>query len=335
MLFRNRVRSAHREVLLSLGKLRRLGVGGPGELYQSHAAAPQPLPAAQRRNDAGPGARQGDFRPHAQEERHAHSGSQPVRGVPFRAALHQPETVRCGHRQGHGPVAAHRHAAVEQHRAHRAVSARRLGANGRRGLGGVQSERCPGGHQRSTERRPQRSDRVSENPMKQTFTLVVVAACFSAVTPALGATPEMPRFRWENFTTANGLPDDHVFNVCVDGDRVWAATENGLGLYEKGKWKVYGTKDGLAHRAVLGVAVDRRTGVVWAATMGGLSRFSAGRFDNFTQLNSGLSNDVVYGVGVEGDHVWVATAAGASRLDTRTGQWALVNQRTTAVSLKK
>src|ERR1035441_3398442 len=48
-------------------------VGGPGELYQSHAAAPQPLPAAQRRNDAGPGARQGDFRPHAQEERNRSS----------------------------------------------------------------------------------------------------------------------------------------------------------------------------------------------------------------------------------------------------------------------
>jgi ligand-binding sensor domain-containing protein len=165
--------------------------------------------------------------------------------------------------------------------------------------------------------------------MKRTCALVWVAACFSAVPPALGATPEMPRFRWENFTKADGLPDDHVFNVCVDGDRVWAATENGLGLYEKGKWTVYRPADGLAHRAVLGVAADRRTGVVWAATMGGLSRFSAGRFDNFTQLNSGLSNDVVYGVGVEGDHVWVATAAGASRLDTRTGQWALFNERNT------
>ena len=60
---------------------------------------------------------------------------------------------------------------------------------------------------------------------------------------------------------------------------------------------------------------DKRTGDVWAATMGGLSRFSAGRFDNFTQLNSGLPNDVVYGVGVQGDFVWVATAAGASRLE--------------------
>ena len=125
---------------------------------------------------------------------------------------------------------------------------------------------------------------------------------------------EMPRFRWENFTTANGLPDDHVFNVAVDGNRVWAATENGLGLYENGKWKVYRPADGLAHRAVLFVAPDTRTGDVWVATMGGLSRFSAGRFDNFTQLNSGLPNDVVYGVAVQGDYVWVATAAGARPL---------------------
>ena len=44
--------------------------------------------------------------------------------------------------------------------------------------------------------------------------------------------------------------------------------------------------------------------------MGGLSRYSAGRFDTFTQLNSGLPNDVVYGVAVQGDYVWVATAAG-------------------------
>jgi ligand-binding sensor domain-containing protein len=140
----------------------------------------------------------------------------------------------------------------------------------------------------------------------------------------------MPRFHWENFTTANSpLPSDHVFNVCVDGNRVWAATEGGLALYENGKWKVYEPKDGLAHRAVLYVAVDKRTGDVWAATMGGLSRFSAGRFDNFTQLNSGLPNDVVYGVAVQGDWVWVATAAGGGRYNTKTGQWEQFNERNT------
>ena len=75
----------------------------------------------------------------------------------------------------------------------------------------------------------------------------------------------------------------------MDGDRVWAGTDNGLALYENGKWKVFTTADGLAHRAVLSLALDKQTHDLWIATMGGLSRYSAGRFDTFTQLNSGLA----------------------------------------------
>ena len=146
---------------------------------------------------------------------------------------------------------------------------------------------------------------------------------------ATTAQPAMPHFRFENFTTANGLPDNHVYAVLVDGDRIWAGTENGLAVYENHAWNTYNTKDGLAHRAVLSLALDKRTGDVWAGTMGGLSRISAGRIDTYTQLNSGLSNDVVYGVSVEGENVWVATAAGASRLDLRTGKWSLYNERNT------
>jgi ligand-binding sensor domain-containing protein len=146
---------------------------------------------------------------------------------------------------------------------------------------------------------------------------------------SLAAAQDMPMFRWQNFTTANGLPDNHVYSVLVDGDRIWAGTDNGLGLYENGVWRVFRPADGLAHQAVLSLAVDKRTGDVWAGTMGGLSRISGGRIDTFTQLNSGLSNDIVYGVGIEGDFVWTATAAGASRFNTRTGQWSLFNNRNT------
>jgi len=142
----------------------------------------------------------------------------------------------------------------------------------------------------------------------------------------------VPRYRFENFTTANGLPDNHVYSVLVDGDRIWAGTDNGLGLYENGKWKTYTKVDGLAHRAVLSLALDKRTGDVWAGTMGGLSRISGGRIDTFTQLNSGLSNDVVYGVSVEGENVWVATAAGACRLNLHTNEWSLYNERNTPMS---
>lgn len=146
---------------------------------------------------------------------------------------------------------------------------------------------------------------------------------------SLAAAQDMPMFRWVNFTTADGLPDNHVFCVLVDGTRIWAGTENGLGLLENGAWKVFRPADGLAHQAVLSLALDHRTGDLWAGTMGGLSRISAGRIDTYTQLNSGLSNDIVYGVGVQGDFVWTATAAGASRLNTRTGQWDLFNERNT------
>jgi len=156
--------------------------------------------------------------------------------------------------------------------------------------------------------------------------LLVALALSSA---AQNLPPDIPMFRWENFTTANGLPDNHVFCVLVDGKRIWAGTENGLGLYQDGAWKIYRPADGLAHQAVLSLALDRQTGDVWAGTMGGLSRISAARIDTFTQLNSGLSNDIVYGVGVQGDFVWTATAAGASRLNTRTGQWDLFNERNT------
>jgi len=141
--------------------------------------------------------------------------------------------------------------------------------------------------------------------------------------------PALPHFRFENFTTANGLPDDHVYCVLVDGGRIWAGTDNGLAVYENHAWRTYTTKDGLAHRAVLSLALDKRTGDVWAGTMGGLSHISAGRIESYTQLNSGLSNDVVYGVSVEGENVWVATAAGACKLDLDTGQWSLYNERNT------
>jgi ligand-binding sensor domain-containing protein len=163
-------------------------------------------------------------------------------------------------------------------------------------------------------------------------TKLVIWALFLA--SSLAVAQEMPMFRWENFTTANGLPDNHVYCVLVDGKRIWAGTENGLGLYQNGTWKTFRPdpnqkEQSLAHQAVLSLALDKRTGDLWAGTMGGLSRISAGRIDTFTQLNSGLSNDIVYGVGVLGDYVWTATAAGASRFNTRTGQWSLFNNRNT------
>ena len=143
----------------------------------------------------------------------------------------------------------------------------------------------------------------------------------------LAATPPVV-YRWNEVTTADGLPSDKVFSVRVDGPRVWLGTDRGLALYEAGAvQRVYTTEDGLAHNSVLAIDVDSLTGTVWAATMAGLSGLSAGRFETYTQMNSGLANNMLYAVLVDGEHVWTASAAGASVLDTRTGQWRIHNEQ--------
>jgi ligand-binding sensor domain-containing protein len=136
--------------------------------------------------------------------------------------------------------------------------------------------------------------------------------------------------RWKHFTVKEGLPNDHIFAVKADGPRVWVGTEDGLACIDKrtGAIRFWQEKDGLPWRAVTAIEVDPKTGDVWLGLFGGgLARFSGGRFDHFHQLNSGLVNDVVYGVAIEHDNVWAATTAGASRYNTVTGQWTVFTEK--------
>jgi hypothetical protein len=136
--------------------------------------------------------------------------------------------------------------------------------------------------------------------------------------------------RWQHFTTEDGLPDDHVFAVKAHGDRVWIGTEGGLACLHKptGTIHTWTEKDGLPWRVISSIDVDPKTGAVWLGLFGGgIARFSAGRFDHYHQLNSGLVNDVVYGVAVENDNVWAATTAGASRYDTIKKHWSIYTEK--------
>jgi ligand-binding sensor domain-containing protein len=66
---------------------------------------------------------------------------------------------------------------------------------------------------------------------------------------------------------------------------------------------------------------------VWIGTFGGLSRFTAGKFENFTQLNSGLANDLIYSVICDGKDVWVATGGGAGHYDSFSRQWEIFTEQ--------
>lgn len=143
-----------------------------------------------------------------------------------------------------------------------------------------------------------------------------------------------PAARWQNFTTADGLPSEKIFAIRVDGPRVWVGTDNGLACYEDGRWRSWGVHDGLPHAVVLALDVSPRTGDLWIGTMGGMARFSGGRFETFTQLSSGLSNDFVNDVECDPDQdqVWAATAMGAGRLDLRTGEWTIFTEQNTPMA---
>jgi ligand-binding sensor domain-containing protein len=152
------------------------------------------------------------------------------------------------------------------------------------------------------------------------------------VVPDDMADPGLPYVytRWERYTAENGLPNDHIFAVKVDGPRVWIGTEDGLaGLDKKtGEIRSWREEDGLPWRVVSAIDVNPVTHEVWIGLFGGgLARLSGGRFDHWNQLNSGLVNDVVYGVAIEGDHVWCATTAGASRFNTKTGEWTVFTEK--------
>ncbi len=136
---------------------------------------------------------------------------------------------------------------------------------------------------------------------------------------------------WEVFTTENtkgGLPNDHIFSLRADGPRLWIGTEDGLVCYQDGKFKNWNKKDGLPWQVITGIDVSPQTGDVWLALFGGgLCRFSGGRFELFNQFNSGLANDVVYGVAVQDNVVWAATTAGASSYDTVTREWKIYTEK--------
>jgi ligand-binding sensor domain-containing protein len=169
---------------------------------------------------------------------------------------------------------------------------------------------------------------------------ITLAALAAAVTtPAWGQSadrataPGLPYVytRWESFTTAstNGaLINDHIFYLEADGDSLWIGTEGGLVLHHGGTWQSWTEADGLPWRVVVGIAKDHRTGDLWLALLGGgIARFSGGRFEHFTQMNSGLINDVVYAIDTQGDNVWAATTAGISRYNYVTGEWTSFNEQ--------
>jgi len=129
--------------------------------------------------------------------------------------------------------------------------------------------------------------------------------------------------RFESFNQEQGIPTYKVHAVLKTTEgQLWIGTWDGLCRLEaNGRFKRYGPEQGLTHKLVTCLVQDPKTGDLWIGTMRGLNKFSGGKITRYLQTDSGLPNNVVYGVDIVDDHIWAATAAGVGALDLKTGAW--------------
>ena len=155
---------------------------------------------------------------------------------------------------------------------------------------------------------------------------------FGGAARALDGVPFPVVERFETFREAEGMPCPKIHGVLKASDgRLWVGTWEGLLVREDGRFRRIGTAEGLSHKMVLSMAEDPASGDLWVGTMRGLNRVSAGRVTAFLQTDSGLPNNVVYGVDVVGRQVWAATAAGTGALHLQTGVWQIYDHRNAAM----
>ncbi len=118
---------------------------------------------------------------------------------------------------------------------------------------------------------------------------------------------------------------EDVRGIMVRGDRLWAATGNGVYActFRTGEWRHWTVDDGLAYSKCRDIAADEK-GTVWVATDGGLSGIMQenGRdtIRNFTK-KEGLTSNTLYFVISDGlGRIWTGHEKGLDRLDLSTGK---------------
>ena len=121
---------------------------------------------------------------------------------------------------------------------------------------------------------------------------------------------------WRNYTNGN-----HVYDLSVEGDYVWAGTGGGVVRWSRadGSHVKYTTADGLASNSVYAIAIDG-AGHKWFGTGGGVSEFDGANWITYTTSNSGLADNGVGAIAIDGaDHMWFgAWGGGVSEFDGST-----------------
>ena len=133
-----------------------------------------------------------------------------------------------------------------------------------------------------------------------------------------GAVSRFNGSSWTHYYLENsGLIDDDGLEVAVDAtDMIWIGTEEGVSKFDGGSsWTSYHTgNSGLIENHVQAIAFDSQN-AKWFATRGGVSQLAGATWTSYTTAD-GLPSNVIRDIAVaDDDLIWVATDAGAARLE--------------------
>lgn len=127
---------------------------------------------------------------------------------------------------------------------------------------------------------------------------------------------------------AESLPGKRIRALVEDpGGALWLATEEGLARLQDGTARLYTTKDGLTHKDIRALCLDRQK-TLWIGTDGGgLNRLMAGKFTALRQ-SDGLAHDIVRSLFEDSSgNLYVGTwGGGVSRLSQ--GKFTVLTSRT-------
>jgi len=121
---------------------------------------------------------------------------------------------------------------------------------------------------------------------------------------------------WDGKVLTRFEQHSEVFNrACLSmasdsRGRVWIGFQGGeVAVHDNGAFQLFGERDGLIPGLVLGFLEDK-SGAVWVATAGGLSRYQNGRFTSLTKANAPLVDLVPVLVEDDEGYIWVGVNTG-------------------------
>ncbi len=139
--------------------------------------------------------------------------------------------------------------------------------------------------------------------------------CFWLCCPLTAA---QAQYRFDSWTTDDGLPQNSVYSILQTNDGyIWLTTLDGLVRFDGIKFKVYNrsSSSGLTTNRLVDLSAENDN-TLWVGTEdGGLFRFRDGKFRAFTTVDGLPSNKVNKLLKDSGGNLLAATQNGLARFD--------------------